>query len=125
MLARRFPGLRVLGIDISEAMVEAARAKVPPELADRVDLRVADAAEVPSGDAEFDLVILVNAPVFFGEIARVLQPGGHAAVVSSLGTRTPFHTPAKLLDRGFRRAGMERVERGQAGAGLYYVARKD
>src|SRR5919197_6627623 len=53
MLARRFPGARVHGADISPAMVERARGKVPAELADRVEFEVADAASLPFEDASF------------------------------------------------------------------------
>ena len=40
-------------------------------------------------------------PPFFGEIARVLAPGGHVIVAASGGEATPFFTPAPVLERGF------------------------
>jgi ubiquinone/menaquinone biosynthesis C-methylase UbiE len=123
-LASLYPGARVTGVDLSPEMVRIARAKVPPELAGRLDFQVADAAALPFADGEFDLVTQVSVPPFFEEAARVIAPGGHAVVVSSLGAATPFHTPASLLRTGFERSGMEEEARGEAGAGLYYIVRK-
>src|SRR2546425_1022675 len=76
MPARRFPRARVRGVDISVAMVAAARAKAPPELADRIDFVAADAATLPFEDRAFDLVAQLNVPVYLDEVARVLRPGG-------------------------------------------------
>jgi ubiquinone/menaquinone biosynthesis C-methylase UbiE len=123
MLARRFPEARVTGVDVSEAMIEVARDKLDEELAERLEFAVADAADLPYEPDSFDLVAQVSVPVFFGEIARVLAPGGHAVVVSSLGAATPFHTPPRMLDRGFRQRGMDPVDEGAAGVGTWFTAR--
>jgi SAM-dependent methyltransferase len=122
-IARRFPEAEVVGVDIAPAMIAAARGKVGPELAGRVRFEVADAAALP-GLGEFDLVVQVSVPVFFDSVAEALRPGGHAVVVSSLGKRTPFHTPTPVLERGFGRRGLRPVASGQADPGLYFIARK-
>ena len=124
LLAERYPAAEVTGVDISEPMIELAREKLPPALADRLRFEVADASELPFSGGEFDLVVQVSTPAFFGETARVLAPGGHLVVVSSLGTGTPFHTPIELLRRGFEREGLAWVTDGAAGPGTYYVLRK-
>jgi ubiquinone/menaquinone biosynthesis C-methylase UbiE len=123
-LAERFPGADVIGVDVAERMVAAARAKLPPALAGRLRFEVADASALPFSYGQFDLVVQVSAPAFFAETARVLAPGGHLIVVSSLGTATPFHTPVGLLRRGFEREGLEWAGQGEAGPGTYYVFRK-
>src|SRR5688572_30165979 len=69
-LARRFPQARVTGVDISEAMIERARAKLPAELAGRVDFMVGDAERLPFADGWFDLVAQISVPVFLAEVAR-------------------------------------------------------
>jgi ubiquinone/menaquinone biosynthesis C-methylase UbiE len=122
-LAREFPRASVRGVDISEGMVRAAQDKVGLDPDGRVAFRVADAAALPYGEDSFDLVVGVNMPPFFAEIARVLRPSGHAIVVSSWGEATPFYTPDAVLDRGFRRHGIERVTAGRQGAGTYWVGR--
>ena len=43
---------------------------------------------------------------------------------SSFGSRTPFFTPLALLERGFERRGVRAVAAGQAGLGIYYLARR-
>jgi ubiquinone/menaquinone biosynthesis C-methylase UbiE len=125
MLARRYPQARVVGVDISEPMIAAARAKLQgTELGGRVEFDVEDIAALPYGDEAFDLVAQVSTPVFFDEIVRVLAPSGYVAIVSSLGSATPFHTPEPVLERGFRRRGLEVVARGEAGPGTFFVARR-
>lgn len=122
-VAREFPRASVRGVDLSEEMVRAARAKVGLDPEGRIAFKVADAASLPYPDRHFDLVVQVNMPPFFAEIARVLDPGGHVIVVASQGTATPFFTPEAVLERGFRRRRIERVAAGSAGAGTYFVGR--
>jgi ubiquinone/menaquinone biosynthesis C-methylase UbiE len=122
-LARKFPQARVTGVDISEAMIEQARAKLPPELSGRVDFLVGDAERLPFADGSFDLVAQISVPVFFDEVARLLAPDGYVAVVSSLGLKTPFHTPERTLRNGFRRRGVEAVATGAAGPGTFFLGR--
>jgi SAM-dependent methyltransferase len=124
MLARRFADAQVRGADISAAMVDAARAKVPAELAGRVDFDVADAASLPYDDRAFDLVAQLNVPVYLDEVARVLRPGGHLIVASSLGPDTPYYTPEAVLARGSARRELEQLATGTAGAGTYFLARR-
>jgi ubiquinone/menaquinone biosynthesis C-methylase UbiE len=122
-LAREFPAARVTGVDISEAMIERARAKLPEDLAGRVDFLVADAERLPFADGSFDLVAQISVPVFFDEVARLLVPGGDVVVVSSLGLKTPFHTPKRTLRNGFRRRGVKLVAAGAAGPGTFFLGR--
>jgi ubiquinone/menaquinone biosynthesis C-methylase UbiE len=122
-LAREFPTARVRGIDLSEEMIRLARAKVGLDPEGRVAFKVADAGKLPWPEDAFDLVAQLNMPPFFAEIARVLRPGGSVIVADSLGDRTPFYTPHEVLERGFRRQGLEKVGEGSAGDGTYFVAR--
>lgn len=75
-------GARVVGVDISRAMLRVAAAKsgMPP-------LVQADAAALPFGDGIFDLVLSVTALEFVpdaaratGEMARVCRSGGRLVV---------------------------------------------
>ncbi len=123
LVAREFPQARVRGLDLSEAMIRRASARVGLDPEGRIAFRVGDASKLPWGEESFDLVTQLNMPPFFAEIARVLRPGGHAVVAATLGSATPFYTPEAVLRRGFRRRGLEEVESGSAGAGTYFVAR--
>jgi SAM-dependent methyltransferase len=123
-LAREFPGASVRGIDLSEEMIHAARAKVGLDPSGRIAFRVADAADLPYGDESFDLVAQLNMPPFFAEIGRVLRPGGSVIVAASWGPATPFYTPPATLERGFRPHGIERLAAGEAGGGSWFLARK-
>jgi ubiquinone/menaquinone biosynthesis C-methylase UbiE len=124
MIARRYPDARVAGVDISPQMIEAARAKVPGDLAPRVELSVADAGSLPFEDASFDLVAQISVPAFFDEVARVLAPAGYVIVVSSLGAATPFHTPERVLRDGFARRGVQEVATGSGGRGTFFVGKR-
>jgi SAM-dependent methyltransferase len=123
-LARRYPEAEIVGVDLAAAMVEAAEAKVPAELRDRVRFEVADVTALPFDDAAFDTVVQLNLPAFFDATARVVRPGGHVVVASSLGAATPYYTPDAVLRRGFARRGVEQVATGAAGRGTYFVARR-
>ena len=123
-LAREFPSARVRGVDISPEMIHIAQAAVGLDPEGRIAFKVADASELPWPEDSFDLVAQLNMPPFFSEIARVLRPGGHAIVAASSGDATPFYTPAKVLERGFRKRGLEEAGSGEAGKGTYFVARR-
>ena len=79
-LARR--GATVTGVDISAAMIEAAK-RACADLA--IDFRVADISAMPElADCSFDLTVcsmalmnVVDIGGAFKELARVLKPGGH------------------------------------------------
>lgn len=122
-LAREFPRASVRGVDISERMVRMAKGKVGLDPDGRIAFRVADAAALPYEDDSFDLVVGVNVPPFFAEIARVLRPGAHVVVVASWGEATPFYTPRAVLERGFRRHGIAPLADGVAGAATWFVGR--
>jgi SAM-dependent methyltransferase len=123
LVAREFPRARVRGVDLSEEMIQRAQAKVGLDPEGRIAFKVADASSLPYEADSFDLVTMLNMPPFFAEIARVLRPGGHAAIAASWGPATPFYTPESVLRRGFRRRGLEPVESGEAGRGTFFVAR--
>lgn len=83
-------GAKVAAVDASEAMVNAARSRSAEEGAE-VSFRVATADRLPFPDGSCDIVVAVTvlcfvedaAPVF-GEMARVLRPGGRL-VIGELG----------------------------------------
>lgn len=124
LIAREFPRARVRGIDLSEEMVRRAQDRIGLDPEGRVAFKVADASDLPFEDDSFDLVAQLNMPPFFGEMARVLRPGGFAVVAASWGDSTPFYTPDSVLARGFRRAGLEEAERGEAAQGTFFVAQR-
>jgi ubiquinone/menaquinone biosynthesis C-methylase UbiE len=124
LMAREFPHARVRGIDLSEEMVRRAQKRIGLDPEGRVAFKVGDASHLPFEDESFDLVAQLNVPPFFSEIGRVLRPGGFAVVAASWGSRTPFYTPDSVLERGFRKARLERVDSGEAADGTYFVARR-
>jgi ubiquinone/menaquinone biosynthesis C-methylase UbiE len=105
-VARRFPDVEVVGVDLSPGMVRQARRNTPPEVAARVRFEEADASALRFRDGEFDLVVLANMVPFYDELARVAARGGTVLVTSSLGPSTPIYVPperlrAELARRGF------------------------
>jgi ubiquinone/menaquinone biosynthesis C-methylase UbiE len=83
-MARRKPGLRITGIDLSEKMLfDARQAAQQACLADRIDFRFGNAEGIPFPDKSLDLVISTlslhhwtNPVKVLNEIDRVLKPGG-------------------------------------------------
>ncbi|MDQ2699897.1 MAG: methyltransferase domain-containing protein [Actinomycetota bacterium] len=131
-LAREYPQARVRGVDLSPKMIATANGKIGLDPEARVAFREGDASSLPYPDENFDLIAQTNMPVFFAEIDRVLRPGGHVVITSSLGQNTPFSTPDDLLARKFARLGIEETGRGTApgtvpgedGPGTWFTARK-
>jgi SAM-dependent methyltransferase len=122
VVARRFPEAEVVGVDLSPAMVEEANALLPEELASRVRFEVADANELPFGDATFDLVVLMNMIPFFEELARVTAPGGRAIFASTRGAETPIYVPPETLRARLAAVGFGEFEELTAGEGSALLA---
>ncbi len=88
-LARRIPGARVTGVDISEGMLEVGRAKVAHRaLVGRIELRRGDGEALEFADGTFDAVTVAFGVRNFGDIDaglremwRVLRPGGRCWVL--------------------------------------------
>jgi ubiquinone/menaquinone biosynthesis C-methylase UbiE len=98
-LAARYPEAMVVGIDLSPAMIEEARTKVPPELAGRLRFEVGDASALECADGDFDLVVLSNMIPFADELARVVEPEGTLVLSFSRGAETPIYVPSERLRR--------------------------
>jgi SAM-dependent methyltransferase len=123
-LARRFPEAEVVGVDLAEGMIEEARRKTPPELAERVRFEVGDAARLPFDDQSFDLAGLANMIPFFDELARVVRSGGALIISFSAGAETPIYVPADRLRRELSERGFTQFADFAAGRGSALVARK-
>ena len=107
-IARRFPGLQVDGIDLSEDMIELARAharRLPLE--ERVHFVSGDVAHLPYPDQSIDVVVSTISMHHWSELEqplrelhRVLRPGGRVWIydfrfvkvqtVEKALARTPF-----------------------------------
>jgi len=81
-------GLRVIGVDHSSRMLEAARAKLTQEGLDGVELRQGEASALPLETAEVDAALahmvihyLPSPAEAIREMARVVKPGGAVVVV--------------------------------------------
>jgi SAM-dependent methyltransferase len=102
-------GGRIVGIDISEAMVRRARERAAAGgLGERVEYRLLDAEALTLPDESFDVVVslfaLLHLPApqrALGEMRRVLRVGGRAAV--GVGSGAPW--PWARLAQGVRRLG--------------------
>jgi ubiquinone/menaquinone biosynthesis C-methylase UbiE len=106
------------GVDVSQDMIELARAKDP-----KSDFRVADARDLPYPPSTFDLVITVkflkwipddaSLSSILREVARVLKPGGLAILHQkvSKGISGRFGRLAFALAK--RAAGLRRPNEGR------------
>jgi SAM-dependent methyltransferase len=90
-------GCRVVGVDISEAMIERSQERASREgVVDRAEFRVADAQDLPFEDGLFDAVITESVTAFpedkqkaVDEYARVTRPGGYVGLNESTWLKVP------------------------------------
>jgi len=88
IVAQRFPGTVVTGVDIAEQMLEHARATAAKqELA--IEYRHGDAEKLPFGDGELDAVVSTFGVMFASkqeaaasELARVVKRGGRVVLAT-------------------------------------------
>lgn len=121
LAAERFAGAEVTGADVSAEMVREAERLAATE---REHYLRADASDLPFPDGAFDLVTLNNMIPFFDELARVVEPGGHAAVAFSLGPSTPIWVPLERVRDELEARGFAHIADFSAGPGVALLARK-
>jgi ubiquinone/menaquinone biosynthesis C-methylase UbiE len=87
-LAKLLPEMDIVGLDLSETMIEMAEKNAQVHgLTDRVRFEQGDAADMPFEDDSFDLIVSSGSlhhwdkPArIFNEIHRVLKPSGSALI---------------------------------------------
>jgi arsenite methyltransferase len=90
-------GCRVVGVDISEKMIEWSRRRAREERVEaKVEFRVADVLELPFEVDRFDAVIVESVLIFvedkqraIQECMRVTKPGGYVGLNEGCWTRQP------------------------------------
>lgn len=140
------PGGRAIGIDMTPAMIDRARANAQAGGYTNVDFHLSTIDKIPLPDASVDCVIsncvlnlAPDKPAVFREIARVLKPGGRVAlsdialkgqlpeaVASSMAAYVGCIAGAILIDdyrAGLLAAGFEHVEIVDSGADLNAYAK--
>jgi SAM-dependent methyltransferase len=123
-IARRFTDAEVVGVDLSERMLDEARRKTPTNLSDRVRFDAADASKLPFEDGSFDLVALANMIPFVDELERVLAPGGQVLFAFSVGAATPIYVAPDRLRSELEPRGFTDFAEFAAGKGTALLARK-
>jgi SAM-dependent methyltransferase len=121
-LARRWPNARIVGIDLSPQMIDAARRKTPPNAT--IDFRVADASKIDEPAGAFDLVTAANMIPFFDELARLIAPRGHLVLSFSGGADTPIFVPPERLRTELARRGFADFAEFAGGRSTAFLARK-
>ena len=97
---------RIVGVDLSEAMLRRARQRVAEERLSNVEgLAVMDAERLAFPDASFDVVVaqyVINTvphpEAALDEFARVLKPGGEIVLLNRIGAEAG---PRRTLEQWF------------------------
>jgi len=106
------PAMRLVGVDISAAMVAKAAANVKAAgCSDAVEVREASATRLPFEDNSFDAVVSTGSLHHWkdpagglSEVHRVLKPGGQALIYDLV-----KHTPRDVMDAAARDFGRFRI----------------
>jgi ubiquinone/menaquinone biosynthesis C-methylase UbiE len=112
-LAREFPAARVRGVDPSQEAIRAAVARVGLDPEGRIAFKRGRPASLPYPDGFFDLVTQAGGRLHLGEIARVLDPGGHLILIGKW----------RWLDWRLGGRGFDSVQTGEAEGERFHVAR--
>jgi demethylmenaquinone methyltransferase/2-methoxy-6-polyprenyl-1,4-benzoquinol methylase len=115
MACRSIEGLKVIGIDISEGMLEMGRKKIDKEgLQGRIELQRGDSEAINYRENTFDAVMVAfgvrnfeNLEKGLQEMRRVLKPGGRLIVLE-------FSRPKRKLVKGIYRLYMRIIAPGIA-----------
>jgi SAM-dependent methyltransferase len=121
IVASRFPEADVVGVDISERMIDEARKKTDSQ---RIRYDVADAERLPYDDGSFDLVTLGNMIPFFDELARIVGSRGNLLFAFSGGPETPIYVASSRLRDELGRRGFAEFAELSAGRGTAFLATK-
>ena len=100
-------GCRVVGVDISEKMIEWSRKRAHEErVEDKVEFWVADILDLPFEADRFDAVIVESVIAFVDdktrairECRRVTRPGGYVALNESFFTEAPTPEMSEMVRR--------------------------
>jgi arsenite methyltransferase len=100
-------GCRVVGVDISEKMIDWSRKRAREErVEDQVEFRVADILDLPFDADRFDAVIVESVVAFVADKARairecrrVTKPGGYVGLNEAFFTEAPTPEMSKLVSR--------------------------
>ena len=110
LLAKYNPKARIIGMDISEKMLEIGKEKVKRQhLENQIELRLGDASSLPFEDACFDAVTVAfgvrnfeNSSHSLSEISRVTKSGGQICILEfSMPERFPIKQLYRLYFRHF------------------------
>jgi ubiquinone/menaquinone biosynthesis C-methylase UbiE len=118
-LRARFEDANVVGVDVSEQMLEEARRHSPG-----LTFVTGDAANLPFDDESFDVAAHSNMIPFLDETKRVLRPGGWTVFAFSSGPETPIWVEPERLRTELERRGFTDFAEVAAGRGVAVVARR-
>lgn len=101
----RLSGGRIVGIDISKAMVELANEKLEDIVLERTEFKVGDAENIPFSDNTFDVVISESVTAFtdrrkaLSEYQRVLKKDGYLGLNEATWLKKPTTEMADYATR--------------------------
>ena len=113
-MAKRNPQAHIIGMDISEKMLEIGKAKVAQQnLESQIELRLGDAASLPFEEGAFDAVTVAfgvrnfeNLSKGLAEISRVLKTNGQVCIFEF---SMPEKFPVKQLYRFYFKRVMPKI----------------
>lgn len=112
-LARKLPGARICGVDLSAEMLKVAAEKLAGKGFPQIELSQGDAEHLDFGDATFDAVTVAfgvrnfeDIPAGLREMHRVLRPGG---IIAILELATPRNRAFGAIYNGYSHTVLPRI----------------
>lgn len=116
--AATFPDARVVGVDISRAMIKQARKRFS---APNLEFLRCNGSHLPFAEGEFEVITMLNALVNPREVARVCAPGGMVMLA-----RSDHAVPPKdgLFSAKWRSVGFDVIDQAAVDLGGWQTLKK-
>ncbi len=122
-IAAFFPSSSIVAIDQITEMLNIARKQAHENNINNIQFKIGNAAELNYENAQFDLIITSNAPIYLSEAARVLKDEGLLLVAFSFSGDAFMNSKVNIAEY-LQDEGILLLDMKSEGAGVYILGQK-
>ena len=122
-ISAAFPSSSIDAIDQITEMLDIARKQAHENNINNIQFKIGNAAELNYENAQFDLIVTSNAPIYLSEAARVLKDEGLLLVVFSFSGDAFMNSNVNIAEY-LNDEGILLLDMKSEGAGVYIIGQK-